>query len=306
MKHIILNFIIPTFLSIPLAMAQGDLAPPGAPAPGMKTLAQIEPRTDIRTLAASPPYTISQPGSYYLSGNITVASGNAIVIAASDVSIDLNGFMIESTSPTLSGEGISTSGIRERISIRNGVIKGTSSVHTVTGAFTGRGFTIGISSNDLNFSQIEDLRIAGCGIGISCGRQCLVTRCIVDVCENGIFNNNFGITSDCIVTNCSDNGIAGSTVQGCTATSFSGTAISGGMVTDCHGRSNSGIGLVGADVISSSRGISASNTGIQCFGTVSHSKAASTTGAAMSAVMADGCVLSGALPSAITNRYNMP
>jgi hypothetical protein len=42
--------------------AQGSLTPPGAPAPAMKTLAQIEPRTPI----ASAPFTISAPGSYYL------------------------------------------------------------------------------------------------------------------------------------------------------------------------------------------------------------------------------------------------
>ncbi len=42
--------------------AQGPLAPPGAPAPTFKTLQQVEPRTPISAL----PFTISQPGSYYL------------------------------------------------------------------------------------------------------------------------------------------------------------------------------------------------------------------------------------------------
>jgi len=41
--------------------AQGPLTPPGAPAPTMKTLAQIETRTPI----SSAPFTISQSGSYY-------------------------------------------------------------------------------------------------------------------------------------------------------------------------------------------------------------------------------------------------
>lgn len=42
------------------------------------------------------PVTISQPGSYRLSGNLTVpdANTNAIEIASNNVSIDLNGFSI--------------------------------------------------------------------------------------------------------------------------------------------------------------------------------------------------------------------
>jgi hypothetical protein len=42
-------------------LAQGSLTPPpGAPAPTMKTLDQIEARTPI----SSAPFTISAPGSY--------------------------------------------------------------------------------------------------------------------------------------------------------------------------------------------------------------------------------------------------
>jgi parallel beta-helix repeat protein len=41
------------------------------------------------------PYTITQPGSYRLSGNLTVPAGaNGILIATDNVTIDLNGFAI--------------------------------------------------------------------------------------------------------------------------------------------------------------------------------------------------------------------
>src|SRR5262245_40285062 len=43
-------------------MAQGPLAPPGPPAPLFKTLEQVEPRRPI----SSVPFTINQPGSYYV------------------------------------------------------------------------------------------------------------------------------------------------------------------------------------------------------------------------------------------------
>jgi hypothetical protein len=60
-------------LSPPLStvFAQGSLTSPGAPAPTMKTLAQIEPRTPI----SSAPFTISVPGSYYLTTNLTFSVG---------------------------------------------------------------------------------------------------------------------------------------------------------------------------------------------------------------------------------------
>ena len=70
------------------AIAQGPLTPPGAPAPTMKTLDQIEPRIAIQTL----PFTINGPGSYYLARNLTGAEG--ITIAVSNVTLDLNGYVL--------------------------------------------------------------------------------------------------------------------------------------------------------------------------------------------------------------------
>src|SRR5437870_4623321 len=88
------------------ALAQGSLTPPGAPAPSMKTLAQIEPRTAI----SSAPYVISLPGSYYLTTNVSVAASNAITISANQVTLDLNGFTISSTAPVATGSAILLAG----------------------------------------------------------------------------------------------------------------------------------------------------------------------------------------------------
>src|SRR5678815_4185257 len=78
-------------------LSQGLLTPPGTPAPTMKTLDQVEPRVAIN--ATNTPgdtdslFKITQPGSYYLTGNITgVAGKHGIAIAASGVTVDLNGF----------------------------------------------------------------------------------------------------------------------------------------------------------------------------------------------------------------------
>ena len=70
-------------------MGQGSLTPPGAPGETMKTLAQVEPRTPISSL----PYTISEPGSYYVTGNLS-STGSGIVIQASGVTVDLMGFSV--------------------------------------------------------------------------------------------------------------------------------------------------------------------------------------------------------------------
>lgn len=103
--------------------AQGTLTPPGAPAPTMKSLDQIEPRTPI----ASVPFTITNPGSYYLTTNLTTdTSGilSGILIEASDVTLDLNGFALMTTND--SGIGIAFVSSITNITVRNGSIDGWS------------------------------------------------------------------------------------------------------------------------------------------------------------------------------------
>jgi len=80
------------------------------------------------------PVTISQSGSYRLTGNLTVpnTSVHAIQIIADNVPVDLNGFSIIGQTvcsgasldsvPAASGHGIDS--FRNNISIANGVIRG--------------------------------------------------------------------------------------------------------------------------------------------------------------------------------------
>ncbi len=88
--------------------------------------------------AAGGTYTITQPGSYKLSGNLTAKdqNTNVIVIAADHVTIDLNGFAILGTADCSgglnpcagsgAGAGIRTAlgPPRFNITIRNGTIQG--------------------------------------------------------------------------------------------------------------------------------------------------------------------------------------
>ena len=93
-----------------MALGQGgSLAPTSAPAPTMLTLDLVEPRIP---LVDGPPgvitntaggFTLNVSGSYYLTENLTVTGGSAIVINNHGVTIDLNGFTIRSLSPVAGG-----------------------------------------------------------------------------------------------------------------------------------------------------------------------------------------------------------
>ena len=81
----------------------------------------------LGTAITALPYTITSPGLYYLSNNLTSSetSNNAITVNADDVTIDLMGFCL--TGPG-KGSGTSNNGImvaatRTNVEIRNGSIK---------------------------------------------------------------------------------------------------------------------------------------------------------------------------------------
>src|SRR5436190_5133145 len=144
---------------IPLALiAQGPLTPPpGAPAPVMKTLQQVEPRIDVTTLAGDSKagFLISAPGSYYLPANVEVLSGKTgIAIASAGVSLDLNGFTINGTGGAFSGVELRNNA--NGATVRNGMI---------TGVTTGPGVGIAPAAG-MNNVHLETRTIRDCAGGV--------------------------------------------------------------------------------------------------------------------------------------------
>lgn len=150
------------------ALAQGPLAPPGAPGPLFKTLQQVEPRTPIATL----PFTILQKGSYYLTTNLTgITNLHGIEIAADDVTLDLNGFSLIGAPGSLKGVQV-VSG-RKNITIQNGSVR----------AWGGDG--IGINDTSVASLQVLGVRASNNGqTGIRTASGGAVRDCVAR--ENGL------------------------------------------------------------------------------------------------------------------------
>src|SRR5216117_1440443 len=112
-----------------LASLAGPLDPPAGPvAPTGKTLGEVEPRIAVN--AANTPgdsnslFKITQPGSYYLTGNITgVANKHGIEIAASGVTLDLNGFDLLGAPGSLDGVSVTTAAVQSNITVFNGSVR---------------------------------------------------------------------------------------------------------------------------------------------------------------------------------------
>jgi hypothetical protein len=127
----------------------GPLDPPAAPGP---TDGVRAPGTPISSL----PFTITQPGSYYLTRNLSVASGNGITINADGVTLDLMGFTLSGPGSNTGSYGITSDGVttRRNNTIRNGVL---------------RGWGIGVATPNFIRSTYEDLRVTDNVWGLNIG-----------------------------------------------------------------------------------------------------------------------------------------
>jgi hypothetical protein len=227
MKTIISTIGLTTLLAGAGAFAQGSLTPPGAPAPTMKSLDEIDAKLEKRT-PISAPFTINQPGSYYLTTNILVGISDGIDILASGVTLDLNGFTILSTAAIPAGEAISFNGPLRNITIMNGFIQGNVT-NNGSGTYNGGGFVDGINCHGY---PTMNVRVSGVSIA-----GCLYI---------GIFlnTNDSSVVESCTVRTVGQYGIFASTVRSCLAVDCGLTAIFANQVSDSDGQSSASNGII--------------------------------------------------------------
>lgn len=217
----------------------GPLNPPsGAVASTGKTITEAEPRTAVNSTNtpgdADSIYRISQAGSYYLTANIlTTNSKNAIKIAASGVTLDLNGFQIAGFGGLAGIVPLNTA--VERIVIRNGRIFGTVG---------------GIILSSIPGVVVEGVSAESClGYGIFLGPQAHIERCVVIDNTIGMFAGEGSCIRDCRASDNSGIGIytgAGCSVSGCVSNNNGSSGFDIGTcctVTACAAKGNTASGI---------------------------------------------------------------
>jgi len=254
------------------SLAQGTLTPPGAPAPTMKSLDQIEARTPI----SSAPFAITQPGSYYLTTNVTVSSGDAITISANNVTLDLNGFTISSTAAVASTDNaILLSGGRTNIAIRNGHIS-SGVTNNGVGVYSGSGFGFGVIFSGFPYNvRVSDLSVSGCqydGIYVGYGST-VVESCVVNTV--GAYGIQGQSVSDSTANDCGTTAISAITANNCNGSAGTGSGVYATTANNCNGNS-AGVGY-------SVYGVYVLGNAQNCYGNNSAN------GVGLSATIAENC-----------------
>ena len=256
-------------LVLAAALVAGPLDPPAGPVTSTyKTLTEVEPRIAISSTNTpgdvDSVYRITQPGSYYLTGNITgVAGKRCIEIASDDVTIDLNGMIIWGDASSTGG--VYADGIRNNIVVRNGSIRSV-------GAGPGLGYSIA-TSNGWRVENLSAFNNNGAGLdvpggsiiqfcrsmgnggpGIKANTYSQVVECVCEQNQDaGVDVRNGSLVSKTVCRSNASDGIDaagdGVRIQDCVITSNTGNGIvllNGCSVTGCVVRSNSLIGIVTA------------------------------------------------------------
>lgn len=246
-------------------LTAGPLTPPVGPVTSTyKTLNEVQPRIPISS-ATTPgdqtcQFKITQPGSYYLTGNVAAAGAamNGILIASDGVTIDLGGFDMAGTQAGTGAAITTEAGGHRGVEIRNGSIRNWGGVlldgsigarvenlrvgnthGSNPGIWAGLGAVVTgcevFGGQGPGIEADAGSAVTGCSAfengaaGFVIGLACVVSDC--SAVDNG--QDGFGIYSACTIRNCSaeGNGLAGFDISG------------GGTIVDCASMTNTGDGI---------------------------------------------------------------
>jgi hypothetical protein len=243
-----------TFLSLFFAVttfAQGPLTSSGPPAPSMKTLDQIEPRTPIGSL----PFAINTPGSYYFTTNLS-GHGAVITINTNNVVLDLNGFTLGSTGPATGGQGIVVMSARDNIVVRNGMLRNLGWAINAFSASSSSFERLHVTGNSVggigvgdNCQIIDSIIVGNTNAGILAGQNCTISGCQVNANTQGIRAG-----SNCQIINSTASGNTNlgigvgdhSTISRCETVGNGGDGLqvgAGGRIVECTSAQNRGHGV---------------------------------------------------------------
>jgi parallel beta-helix repeat protein len=200
-------------------LVAGPLNPPaGSIAPTYKTLTEVEPRTAINATNtpgdADSLFKITQPGSYYLTGNITGVIGkHGIEITSSGVTLDLNGFELRGVSDMGAFDGVTASTANlNSVCIRNGTVRGWGDEGvdfraTIVANASLKDITASENGGDglaAGFGNIVShcLSYDNDGHGFSSANATVLTECIAT--SNAL--SGFSLISDCMISQCTTRG----------------------------------------------------------------------------------------------------
>lgn len=245
------SIIVGLLAAASAALVAGPLTPPAGPVTGSyKTLSEVEPRIAIgpgnTPGDATAVFRITQPGSYYLTGNVAgVAGKNGIRVSAAAVTLDLNGFSVIGVAGALSG--VFLDNVANYVMMKNGSVSDWPLDGIDAGFNThGRYERLFVTRNGAG---------AASRVGLRSGSSAIICDC--DASYNtgvGFWCNEWCTISGCVATSNAFTGIvasAGAVVTGCSADQNGGSGIyvgAGSAVTDCVANgSGGGPGIYGTN-----------------------------------------------------------
>ncbi len=232
--------ILALCLSFMASAFSGDLSPPPGP---------IQPTNKVQILAQSIslPYTISSPGSYKLTSNITGVSGeHGIIIGSGNVTLDLNGFCLKGVAGSLNAIAVqvtANSTVYKNVVVKNGNISdwGGAGVHLTS--FN----QMTQSEGNVLGARLEDLIVKDCGlVGI---RSIGHVHCFNSAVESCGIGYQIG---------------ASSSLRNCTAINNSGigfVVLDHSTMSECIARQNGEVGIYGGSGLVISKCSIAENVG---------------------------------------------